>query len=234
MERIHSTANESLAEVKVWADESDRLHSQSISQQLPQPFMLVLTQVTPAEGATAKPTPAWLLEDLWPVNGVLKVSSFTKREPLSVKPALQSLIKPLSIRAVCRASVNQNRRILHLLVDRLQRVILLDKAPSTVKAYFMAASKHWHRWSTVVKLPTIPAKALHVAQFLLHLAQQNFLIRNCHTISRRTTVDERESRCRQPDEPPHGQTAMPIPASSPQGLQVLTWRNIAVRGNGED
>ena len=116
--RIHSTANEFLAEVKLWADESDLLHSQSISQQLPKSFMLVLTKVTPAEGATAQPTRAWLLEDLWPVNGVLKVSSFTKRELSAVKPALQSLIKPLSNRAVCRASVNQNRRILHLLVDR--------------------------------------------------------------------------------------------------------------------
>ena len=33
---------------------------------------------------------------------------------------------------------------LHLLVDRLQQVIMLDKAPSTVKAY-IAAFKRWHR-----------------------------------------------------------------------------------------
>ena len=60
---------------------------------------------------------------------------------------------------------------LHLLVDRLQRVIMLDKVPSTVKAY-IAAFKRWHRWATELKLPTLPAKAPHVALFLLHLAQE--------------------------------------------------------------
>ena len=42
---------------------------------------------------------------------------------------------------------------LHLLVDRLQRVIMLDKAPSTAKAY-IAAFKRWHRWATELKLST--------------------------------------------------------------------------------
>ena len=42
---------------------------------------------------------------------------------------------------------------LHSLVDRLQQVIMLDKAPSTVKAY-RAAFKRWHRWATELKLPT--------------------------------------------------------------------------------
>ena len=60
---------------------------------------------------------------------------------------------------------------LHLLVDRLQRVIILDKAPSTVKAH-IAAFKRWHRFATELKLPTLPAKATHVALFLLRLAQE--------------------------------------------------------------
>ena len=60
---------------------------------------------------------------------------------------------------------------LHSLVDRLQRVIMLDKAPSTAKAY-IAAFKRWHRWASELKLPTLPAKAPHVALFLLHLAQE--------------------------------------------------------------
>ena len=47
---------------------------------------------------------------------------------------------------------------LHSFVDRLQRVIMLDKAPSTVKAY-IAAFKRWHRWATELKLPTLSAKA---------------------------------------------------------------------------
>ena len=60
---------------------------------------------------------------------------------------------------------------LHSLVDRIERVIMLDKAPSTVKAY-ISAFKRWHRWATELKLPTLPAKAPHVALFLLHLAQE--------------------------------------------------------------
>ena len=60
---------------------------------------------------------------------------------------------------------------LHSLVDRLQRVIMLDKAPSTANAY-IAAFKRWHRWATELKLSTLPVKAPHVALFLLHLAQE--------------------------------------------------------------
>ena len=60
---------------------------------------------------------------------------------------------------------------LHSLVDRLQRVIMPDKAPSTVKEY-IAAFKRWHRWATELKLSTLPVKAPHVALFLLHLAQE--------------------------------------------------------------
>ena len=54
---------------------------------------------------------------------------------------------------------------LHSLVDRLQPVTMLDKAPSTVKAY-IAAFKRWHRWVTELKLPTLPVKAPYVAPFL--------------------------------------------------------------------
>ena len=39
---------------------------------------------------------------------------------------------------------------LHSLVDRLQRVIMLDKAPSTVKGY-KAAFMRWHLWATELK-----------------------------------------------------------------------------------
>ena len=35
---------------------------------------------------------------------------------------------------------------------------MLDKAPSTVKAY-KTALKQWQRWATELKLPTLPAKA---------------------------------------------------------------------------
>ena len=60
---------------------------------------------------------------------------------------------------------------LHSLVDRLHRVIMLDKVPSTAKAY-IAAFKQWHCWATELKLSTLPAKAPHVALFLLHLSQE--------------------------------------------------------------
>ena len=60
---------------------------------------------------------------------------------------------------------------LHSFADCLQRVIMLDKAPSIIKAY-IAAFKRWHRWATDLKLPTLPAKAPHVTLFLLHLAQE--------------------------------------------------------------
>ena len=71
---------------------------------------------------------------------------------------------------------------------------MLDKAPSTVKAY-IAAFKRWHRWATELKRSTLPAKAPHVALFS---TPPGTLMPRRDTVSRRTSVDERKSRRRQP------------------------------------
>ena len=58
------------------------------------------------------------------------------------------------------------------LSTRLRQVIILDKAPSTVRAY-LAAFTRWHRWATSANLPSFPARAPHVALYLLQLAQSS-------------------------------------------------------------
>ena len=97
---------------------------------------------------------------------------------------------------------------LHSLVDCLQRVIMLDNAPSTVKA-FIAAFKRWHRWATELMLPTLPAKAPHVAMFLLHLAKDTSSYEaTTQSVAALRWMHEKTSVA-DPDKPPFGQTATP-------------------------
>ena len=124
---------------------------------------------------------------------------------------------------------------LHSIVDRLQQVIMLDKALSIVKAY-IAAFKRWHRSATELKRPSLPAKAPHVALFSTPPGTRHLLMRSHETVSRRTSVDARKSRRRRPDKPPYGRTAMPSPASppwqtnppqiatQPSAVQATPWR----------
>ena len=97
------------AEVRFWADEFHRFHGQPIWQQHPQPIMLVLSDASDTGwGCHCPAFPDMVARGVWPIDGALKNSSSTQRELSAVKFALQSLIKPLSNRAVCWASDNQN------------------------------------------------------------------------------------------------------------------------------
>ena len=86
---------------------------------------------------------------------------------------------------------------LHSLVDRLQRVIMLDKAQSTAKAYIAAFQAMASR-DTELKLST-PCQGTLCGPVSPPPGTRDHLMRSHGTVSRHTTVDARKSQRRRPD-----------------------------------
>lgn len=59
---------------------------------------------------------------------------------------------------------------LHGLASLIPGLLLADKAESTTRNYW-AAFKRWSRWAECFHLPSFPAKAPHVALYMVHIHQ---------------------------------------------------------------